>query len=63
MKKLFSLLLALVMMLGLAAPAFAEEAAEAEPVTVLYTNDVHTYIDKDLNSPWPPCTATRWTTF
>lgn len=48
MKKLFSLLLALVMVLSLGAGAFAEEA-EAETVTVLYTNDVHTYIDKDLN--------------
>ncbi len=48
MKKLLSLLLALVMVLSLGAGAFAEEA-EAETVTVLYTNDVHTYIDKDLN--------------
>ncbi len=47
MKKLFSLLLALVMVLGLGAYGFAAE--EAEPVTILYTNDVHTYIDKDLN--------------
>ena len=48
MKKLFSLLLALVMVLSLAVPVFADEA-EGETVTVLYTNDVHTYIDKDLN--------------
>lgn len=48
MKKLFSLLLALVMVLSLAAPVFAAEA-EGETVTILYTNDVHTYIDKDLN--------------
>ena len=48
MKKLFTLLLALAMLLSLCAPALAAEA-EAEPVNVLYTNDVHTYIDKDLN--------------
>ena len=48
MKKLFTLLLALAMVLSLCAPALAAEA-EAEPVNVLYTNDVHTYIDKDLN--------------
>ena len=48
MKKLLSLLMVLAMVLALAAPAFADEA-EGETVTVLYTNDVHTYIDKDLN--------------
>ena len=48
MKKLFTLLLALAMVLSLCAPALAAEA-EAETVNVLYTNDVHTYIDKDLN--------------
>ncbi len=48
MKKLLSLLMVLAMVLSLAVPAFADEA-EGETVTVLYTNDVHTYIDKDLN--------------
>ena len=48
MKKLISLLVALVMVLSLCAPGLAAEA-EAETVNVLYTNDVHTYIDKDLN--------------
>ncbi len=48
MKKLISLLVALVMVLSLCAPGLAAEA-EAEDVNVLYTNDVHTYIDKDLN--------------
>ncbi len=49
MKKRFAFLLASVMALSLSLPAFAAEEAEAEPVTVLYTNDVHTYINKDLN--------------
>ena len=49
MKKLFSLLMVLVMVLSLAAPAFAAEEAERETVTILHTNDVHTYIDKNLN--------------
>ncbi len=48
MKKLFSLLLALAMVLSLGGFSLADEA-EGETVTVLYTNDVHTYIDKDLN--------------
>lgn len=48
--KRFSLLLIPVLILSLIFPAYAEESApETEPVTVLYTNDVHTYIDKDLN--------------
>ena len=47
MKKLFSLLLVLVMVLGLCASAFAAE--EPETVYILHTNDAHTNIDKDLN--------------
>ena len=61
-KKLLALLLALSMALSLTITAFAEdesaagsEAAPAEEttetaggVTVLYTNDIHTYITKDL---------------
>ena len=47
MKKLFSLLLVLVMVLGLCAPAFAAE--EPETVYILHTNDAHTNIDKELN--------------
>ena len=61
-KKLLALLLALSMALSLTVTAFAEdesaagsEAAPAEEttetaggVTVLYTNDIHTYITKDL---------------
>ena len=52
MKKLFSLLLALALILSLGAPAFAGADAQAsayEPVTVLYTNDIHTHIDQELN--------------
>ena len=40
-----ALLLAFVLAFGMALPAFA---AESEDIVVLYTNDVHTYIDKDL---------------
>ncbi len=49
MKKMLSILLALAMVLSLGTAAFAGDAAEGETVTILYTNDVHTYIDKDLN--------------
>ena len=54
-KKLLSLLLAMVMVLGLAVPAFAADDPLVSPapaadgsITVLYTNDVHTYIDGKL---------------
>ena len=43
--KLLALLLALALALG---PALPAAAAESGDVVVLYTNDVHTYIDKDL---------------
>ncbi len=52
--KFLSLLLALAMLLSLAVTASADEltATSAAPqdgsITVLYTNDVHTYIDGDL---------------
>ncbi len=55
-KKLLSLLLVLVMIVALAAPAFAADTDEpllttSAPagVTILYTNDVHTYIDGDIS--------------
>ena len=46
MRKFLSVLLALVMVLSLMVPtAFAAE----ENVKILYTNDVHTYINGELN--------------
>lgn len=49
-KKLLALLLAMVMAFSLTVTAFAEgeDTAETGDVTVLYTNDVHTYITQDL---------------
>lgn len=44
--KLLALLLAMVMALGMTVTAFAEEGTGE--VTVLYTNDVHTYITQDM---------------
>ena len=62
MRKLIAILLAMVMVLSLTVPAMAtEEAAdatvlaaapaqlEATDIVILYTNDVHTYIDKPLS--------------
>lgn len=46
-KKLLSLVLSLAMAVSLAAPAMAAETDGGE-VTILYTNDVHTYINEDL---------------
>ena len=46
-KKLFSLALALLMTFSLAAPAMAAEK-EDEAITILYTNDVHSNVNKEL---------------
>ena len=45
--KLLSLILAVVMIFSLCTFISAEES-EGKTITILYTNDVHTYIDKDL---------------
>ncbi len=48
MRKFIAALLALVLVLSLAAPVFAEEPAKSKDIVILYTNDVHTYIDGTL---------------
>ena len=49
MRKITALVLTLVLVLSLAVPnAFAEEA-KSEDIVILYTNDVHTYIDGDMS--------------
>ncbi len=58
-RQLLALLLALVLVLSISVPVFAAEnetqptASETEPtqtgeITILYTNDAHTYINKDI---------------
>ena len=50
MKKLISLLLALALVLSILPAALAAPAEKgAEDIVILYTNDVHTYIDKPLS--------------
>ncbi len=50
MRKILAIALTLIMALSLLAPAaFAEEAAKSEDIVILYTNDVHTYIDSPLS--------------
>ncbi len=52
MKKLLALLLAAVMVLSLAAcgtPAKSDPPADPEEVVILYTNDIHTYIDSCIS--------------
>ena len=58
MKKILAMLLALTMVLGLAAcakptdpsgPESTPAPVVAEDVVVLYTNDIHTYIDKEIS--------------
>lgn len=46
-KTLSALLLSVAMVLTLV-PANTTKAAETDDITILYTNDVHTYIDEDL---------------
>ena len=44
--KLLALLMAMVMILGLSVTVLAEEATPASgDIVILYTNDIHTYID------------------
>ena len=52
MKKLLALLLAVVMVISLAAcgtPAKSDPPADPEEVVILYTNDIHTYIDSNIS--------------
>ena len=50
MKKLFAILMCVLMVVGMIpALAFAEPA---EDITIFYTNDVHTYIDKAAEEGW-----------
>ena len=48
MRKFLAMLLTLALVLSLAVPAFAEDA-KSDDIVILYTNDVHTYIDGDLS--------------
>ena len=48
MRKFLSMLLTFVMVLSMTATVAAEET-KSDDIVVLYTNDVHTYIDKDLS--------------
>ncbi len=48
MRKFIAALLALVLVLSLAVPVAAEEPAKSKDIVILFTNDVHTYIDGDM---------------
>ena len=49
MRKFFAMVLCLVLVLSLAAPVMATETADPNDIVILYTNDVHTYIDGVLS--------------
>ena len=49
MRKTFAILLALMLVFSLAVPAAATENQPSEDIAILYTNDVHTYIDGPLS--------------
>ena len=49
MRKLLSFILSLMLLLAMSVPSVMAEAALSEDVVILYTNDVHTYIDGALS--------------
>lgn len=49
-KRMLSMLIALCMLVTLAIPQVA--MAQTDDITILYTNDVHTYIDNDKDTEW-----------
>lgn len=50
MRKLLSFLLTIALVLTMAVPGFAAEGnAKSDDIVILYTNDVHTYIDGDIS--------------
>ena len=49
MRRMLAVLMAAVMALSLAAPAMAQDAPKSKDTVILYTNDVHTYIDGELS--------------
>ena len=49
MRKTFAILLALMLVFSLAVPAAATQTQPSEDIAILYTNDVHTYIDGPLS--------------
>lgn len=49
MRKLLSMLLVLSMVLSFGIPAMAADTPKSDDIVILYTNDVHTYIDGNLS--------------
>ena len=49
MRKFLALILTLVLAMSVSAPLAAAETALSEDIVILYTNDVHTYIDSTLS--------------
>ena len=49
MRKFLALILSLVLLLSVAAPLAVAEDALSDDIVILYTNDVHTYIDNPLS--------------
>ena len=43
-----SLVIVCALVMGFAATAYADDTAQETEITILYTNDVHTYIDEDI---------------
>ena len=48
MRKILAMLLTIALVLSFAVPVFAE-GEKSDDIVILYTNDVHTYIDGDLS--------------
>ena len=49
MRKILTIVMVLILMLTCIGPVMAEEAVKSEDTVILYTNDIHTYIDGALS--------------
>ena len=49
MRRMLAVLMTAVMALSLAAPAMAQDTPKSKDTVILYTNDVHTYIDGEVS--------------
>ncbi len=59
MRKILSAVLVLMMLVSLLVPSVSAAEAKSDDIVILYTNDVHTYVDKPLGYDVPSRTISR----